>query len=120
MTKRVYQFRYYGTNAATASQPGVGDNNITASDLTGGQLLNNYNNVIHLGIQTLPGTMFYLNDNGDIPIIVGTTGIYELDLDDTTGFIYKLRFNQASIDVIDTTLGYLIIDIVYKDMGVNS
>jgi hypothetical protein len=35
--------------------------------------------VSHLGIQGIPGTTFYLNQNGD-PITIGITGVYEIDL----------------------------------------
>jgi hypothetical protein len=46
--------------------------------------------IVHLGIQTLPGTKVYLNSNMDAPVIIGATGIYELDLEGTTGLISSL------------------------------
>ena len=49
--------------------------------------------IVQLGIQTLPGTKFYLNNSIE-PIIVGYTGIYELDLDNQTE-IFKLTFNNT-------------------------
>jgi hypothetical protein len=62
----------------------------------------------------LPGTKIYLNDNLN-PIIVGLTGIYELDLDGTTGLISKIRFDEQSINIIDSIeTAYLILDIVYE------
>jgi hypothetical protein len=35
--------------------------------------------IVQLGIQSVPGTKFYLNGSNN-PIIIGNTGIYELDL----------------------------------------
>ena len=49
-----------------------------------------YSPIIHLGIQTLPGTKIYLNGFYDAPIIIGATGIYELDLEGTTGLIDRV------------------------------
>lgn len=107
MVKNIKQFRFYGTdnenntNAASFfKDPGVG--------------LNAYMPVVHIGVQTLPGTKIYLNDNLN-PIIVGLTGIYELDLDNTTGLISKIRFDEQSINIINSIeTAYLILDIVYE------
>jgi hypothetical protein len=61
----------------------------------------------------LPGTKFNLNTNLD-PIVIGTTGIYELDLTDSSAVITSLTFEQSSIEYIQSNPdGYLIIDIVY-------
>lgn len=66
-----------------------------------------------LGIQTLPGTKFYLNQSLD-PIIIGGTGMYELDLRNTTAILSSLRFDVESMETIKTLdNGYLIIDLVY-------
>lgn len=72
-----------------------------------------------LGIQTLPGTKFYLNQSEE-PIIIGGTGIYELDLRNTTAILSSLRFDAESMDIIDKVdNGYLIIDIVYTGGNTN-
>lgn len=66
-----------------------------------------------LGIQALPGTKFYLNQSLD-PIIIGGTGIYELDLRNTTAILSSLRFDPDSMKIIrDSEIGHLIIDMVY-------
>lgn len=66
-----------------------------------------------LGIQTLPGTKFYLNQSLD-PIIIGSTGMYELDLRNTTAILSSLRFDAASMETIkNLDNGFLIIDLVY-------
>jgi hypothetical protein len=60
----------------------------------------------------LPGTKFYLND-GINPIIVGSTGIYEVDLEGVSP-ITKIAFNQESLDIIENTANaYLIVDMIY-------
>ena len=67
-----------------------------------------------LGIQTLPGTKFYLNQSID-PIIIGGTGIFELDLRNTTAILSSLRFDKNSmINIAKNPNGFLIIDMVYS------
>lgn len=69
--------------------------------------------ITQLGIQTLPGIKFYLNDGVD-PIIVGSTGIYELDLEGLSE-ITALSFDKDSIKRIDDNdNGYLIVDAIYS------
>lgn len=72
-----------------------------------------YKPIYQLGIQTLPGTQFYIN-TGLSPIVIGSTGIYEADLTNTTATISGIRFNEQSMQTIaNVPNGYLIIDIVY-------
>ena len=76
-------------------------------------LLSDYGPAIKIGIQTLPGTAFHLNDSSD-KIIIDHTGIYELDLRDTTITINTLFFEPLSliaISAIDNAS--LIVDILY-------
>lgn len=73
--------------------------------------------IYQLGIQALPGTKFYLNGGID-PIVVGATGIYELDLQEKA-IISALRFDAESMLTIkemaeNTGNGFLIVDIVYE------
>jgi hypothetical protein len=49
-----------------------------------------------LGIQAMPGTLFYLN-NSKHAISVGTTGIYELNLEGL-GQIFSIQFNRDSLN----------------------
>lgn len=111
MANVVKQFRFYSDNASL-NQP----SNATKSLLTSGRLFENYRPIIQLGIQTLPGVKFYLNaDVLSDPIIIGQTGIYELDLKGDIE-ISSLTFDGSSIDRIsETPEAYLIIDIVYDD-----
>ena len=106
MVKNIKQFRFYGTdnenntNAASFfKDPGVG--------------LNAYMPVVHIGVQTLPGTKIYLNDNLN-PIIVGLTGIYELDLEGISE-ITSISFDRDSLSAINNiNNAYLIVDAIYN------
>lgn len=107
MTKKLKQFRFYGNETDSLTKEFF--------TKTGDNTLNSYLPILHLGIQTLPGTKFYINSNFNTPIIVGVTGIYELDLTGTTGLITGLRFDDDSMNIIaNAPQGYLIVDIVYE------
>lgn len=70
--------------------------------------------IIQLGIQTIPGTKFYIN-GALTPITVGVTGIYELSLEDKIT-ISTLKFNQTSIERIrDNDGAYLIVDMLVRE-----
>lgn len=108
MAKEIMQIRYY-TEGDGRNQP----INNTVKKLASGELFLEYGNIIQLGIQTLPGTKFYLND-GVNPIIVGSTGIYELNLEGISP-ITKLAFDQGSLALIQSSPNaYLIVDIIYE------
>ncbi len=112
--KQVKQFRYYGPGDVRNYPPAGTEGMISGSALGSSTYFLPYMPIIKLGIQTLPGTEFYLNNlSGEYPIIIGHTGIYELDL---TGIseINSFYFNQASIQRIEQIQdAYLIIDIIY-------
>lgn len=108
MAKRVKQIRYYADN----SNNNYG--NPTYRNLISGSLISNFVPILQLGIQTLPGTKFYLNGSNN-PIIVGNTGIYELNLQGLTE-INSLQFDASSLSLIaNNNNAYLIIDIIYED-----
>ena len=68
-----------------------------------------------IGIQTLPGTAFYLN--GGNKCIVGSSGIWELDMGKNGQgiVINKLAFIPQSIENIKANDdAYLIIDMIYE------
>ena len=109
MAKQIKQFRYY-KQGNLKNQP----SNIGISNLNSGSIFSKYMPVIQLGIQSLPGTKFYLNNSND-PIIIGNTGIYELNLNGLSE-ITAIRFDTASINTIARNEnGYLIVDILYED-----
>lgn len=110
MARNIKQCRYYNESDSERNQP----KGLSKADLINGKVFEKFKPILQLGIQTLPGTKFYLNDSID-PIIVGYTGIYELELDDQTE-IFNLTFNKDSMDLIDTNPnGYLIVDILYEE-----
>ena len=117
MAKAVHQFRFYQNNASEDRNEPSADAFISVGGATGfanGDVFKEYYPFYQLGIQTLPGTMFYLNGSED-PIIIGSTGIYELDMQDGVE-ISTLQIDGRSLGVIDDAEdGYIIIDILYDD-----
>lgn len=109
MAKKIQQFRYYPKGVSVYPE------GLKASGLSGGgNAFANYLPIIQLGIQTLPGVKFRLNGASN-EIIVGSTGIYELDVSDGAA-ITMLSFDAASLKMIDESgTGYLIVDILYDN-----
>ena len=63
----------------------------------------------------MPGTRFYLN-NAVEPVVIGSTGIYELDLNNETQ-ITSLQFDVASMNTINNNDAvFLLVDILYDDI----
>lgn len=121
MAKAVHQFRFYKNSDAEERNEPAGDafNAVGgASGFATGDVFKDYYPFYQLGIQTLPGTMVYLNGSED-PIIIGSTGIYELDMSDGVE-VYTLTVNGTSLNQISSAEdGYIIIDVLYDDQGVN-
>lgn len=110
MTRLIKQFRYYGLQG-TLNNPKNYPEDTTYAALAAGNIFKNYNPVVQLGIQATPGTKFYIN-NSTTPIMVGATGIYELDLEGL-GSIASIKFDRTSLnDITEETP--LMIDIVYE------
>ena len=113
MARKVQQIRYYGDNKidSNKNQP----EQLTGNKLRSGAAFNSYTPMKQIGIQTLPGVKFYLNNSVE-PIIIGTTGIYELNVENMTE-ITALSFDKTSIDLIDNSpsTSYIIVDILYED-----
>ena len=108
MAKKVAQFRFYN-NGDVRNYP----SGIVAKDFVKGRVFRDCYPIIQLGIQTLPGIEFHLND-GITPIVVGYTGIYELELDDVSD-ITNLTFNAKSMNLLNQNpSSYLIVDIIYE------
>lgn len=113
MAKAIRQYRYYGENN-NKNYP----ENISVENLTEGSIFfleNNLTSITQLGIQTLPGIKFYLNDPGKTkPIIVGSTGIYELELEGIAE-INSMTIDPNSLKTIQNVgSAYLIIDALYE------
>ena len=109
--KKIMQFRYEGLDNVN-NYPVFAD---YISVLTQRNLFNDYKLISKLGIQAPEGMRFYLN-NGQYPITIGQTGIYELDLENI-GRINSIRFNEADLQLFfpkDNVKNRLLIDIVYE------
>lgn len=122
MAYKVKQFRYYNDKSSEVAadkrnQPTTLDGTttlITSEHYANGDVFGKYFPVTQLGIQALPGTKFYLN-GGTSPIIIGTTGIYELDLDSGIQ-ITKITFDAQSIkDIASNENAFLLVDVMYDD-----
>lgn len=113
MSKVVRQYRYF-SEGSDKNYP----SSITRANLQSGAIFFNeedLGSIVQLGIQTLPGTKFYLN-NSVYPTIVGYTGIYELQLGDDIA-ITALSFDNASLALFGNGAnpeGYLIVDAIYE------
>ncbi len=125
MSKKIAQFRFFGdanSNFNSRDKDAIyhqmDDNqpsSLTSNDLIQGSAFNDYTPIIQLGVQALPGTKLNLNTNLD-PIILGSSGMYELDLVDSSAKLTSLTFDQESIEMINRNPdGYLIVDIVYEE-----
>lgn len=109
MAKYIKQFRYYNENDKTRNQPYA----ISFRNLVSGSIFNDSLPIVQLGIQALPGTKFYLNNSKE-PVIIGNTGIYELDLYGSA-LITALSFENKSVQAISANdNAYLIVDIIYE------
>lgn len=114
--KQVKQFRYF--RDYTEQEQSLSKNypsNLNANELYAGRIFYDYTPITQIGIQGLPGTTFYLNDPmKQNPIIIGYTGLYELDLEGYAE-INSLQFELESIRrIANSDNAYLIIDIIYN------
>ena len=110
MAKYVNQIRYYGDGSSKNSA-----RNVTLQTLQSGSVFHNTFPIVQLGVQTLPGMKIYINNHTN-PVIVGQTGIYELNVDGLS-YITDLRFDGSTLKIIDDNKEkgtYLIIDYLYE------
>lgn len=112
--KCVKQFRYYGKNNSN-NYP----SNMTYEALTRQNVFEGYDGIVQMGIQAPRGTIMYLNRDQKYPIVIGETGIYEINLSNSGGKITAIRFASASLEALDLqgSSGRLLIDIIYEGTG---
>ena len=102
MAREIVQYRYDPNGTST----------ISINDLTQGTFFSRMN-ILQLGIQAAGGVRLYLNgDTSSQGIVIGSTGIYELDVDGMT-VITNLQFDRNTL----TNAHRIIIDIVYEVQG---
>lgn len=85
----------------------IGRDMITSASIFTGSM-----NVRRLGVQSLPGVKFFLNNQ---ECVIGASGVWELDLTNyPTLSIESFRIDAKSLEIIsDNPDAYLIIDTVY-------
>lgn len=106
--RKIGQVRFYTTGSEKNSA------NISTSKLISGSAFSSLGRIVQLGIQTVPGVKFYIN-KGAQAIVVGNTGIYDIELDGVTQ-ITSLSFDAESINMIDKNdNSYLIVDYIYEE-----
>ena len=109
MAKRIKQFRFFSETDKTHNTP-----NTTYQTLVSGNVFSSVLPILQIGIQALPGTKFYVNSSTS-PVIIGVTGVYELNLGDNTQ-ITSLSFDGNSLKAItNCSTGGLIIDVTYDN-----
>lgn len=110
MAKHIMQFRYYNDEQGNNNQP----EDLNSESLNKGTAFEKYLPFTQLGIQAFSGTRFFLNDNIEQPVIIGSTGIYELELEGISK-INSLKFDSKSLKLIaDNPNAFLIIDVIYE------
>lgn len=122
MAKRIKQYRYYNdsNNGVTQNQPKevLGEDGVyqevNYKHYVSGLVFGSNFPVLQLGIQALPGTKFYLNNAVD-PIIIGLTGIWEIDLDGQTEITAIQIDNESIQNIRNNNNAFLIVDVIYDD-----
>lgn len=108
MAKKVGQVRWFNSNS-NYNWPST----ITLDDFSIGTIFPKAVSITQIGIQTLPGTKIYINSSAN-PIIVGATGIYDLNVEGLT-YITNILFDNASLRTIENNdNAYIIIDYIYE------
>ena len=95
----VKQLRYYGfDNALNVPQEDNSWMNLSTDGVNKADLLTSFGAAVKIGIQTLPGVRFFINEQSNNDgIIIDHTGVYELDLRNTTTAVNNLYFDAASL-----------------------
>ena len=119
MANKIRQYRFYNNkNGANKNYPAniminAVKTDVTFDHYTNGTVFESNFPILQLGIQAPPGTKFRINNGDDI--IVGTTGIFELDLEGKTE-ITSLIFDAVSMAFINANDNLsLIVDTIYDD-----
>lgn len=115
MALKFKQYRFFGEGSNKNADVSYSNNTLTFTNWP--------TSIKRMGIQTMPGVEFNINGSGNSEpnIIVGPSGIYEVDVEETGSTI-------GSLDIIESTLmhyfdsdgnntAYLMIDVIYDDGG---
>ena len=110
--RKVGQVRFYGNGNKSNNYP----DSLTSNELISGSVFGNITSkgrIVQLGIQTIPGVKFRLN-KGLQWLVIGNTGIYDLELDGTSTIV-SLSFSNDSMALLASQSGYLIVDYIYEE-----
>ena len=109
MAKQIKQLRYFGESDAR-NYPST----ISAAKLSTGAYMENWSPILQISVHTLPGVVMYFNDD-TMPVYVGHSGVYQLDMTDTTAVLNNVKFSLKDLQEIAATNFGLIIDLMYED-----
>lgn len=71
----------------------------------------------YISVQTIPGVTLNINsgvENTKKNILIGSSGVLEIDFSNTSNFFPNFNIDSASIALIDADGGYLIINLGFK------
>ena len=89
------------------------DSDVSISPPSGG-------GIVYLGIQGLPGIRFTLNESPEQSeniLMIGATGVFELDLQNTDSYITSINFKKEILESLNGPKCYLIIDYIVEKQG---
>lgn len=81
-------------------------------------LLKDLGSVIQLGIYALPGTEFRTNENIEQTLIINGSGLFSLNVEEIP--LNYLSLNKDSYDNTVQSQHFIIIDLVYEELGVKN
>ena len=73
-----------------------------------------------IGIQTIPGVEFSINDSPSSNIVIGPSGIFELDVEASDSIVGKIDLIENTLLRYfegDSSTAYLIMDVIYETGG---
>lgn len=109
MAKKVGQVRYFN-NGAKQNQP----SGLSHQDLRTGVPFKN-KTIVQLGIQGLPGMQIQIGQASDSPVVIGSTGVYELNVEGLTSIDF-INIPTNSLRMIESNPNaYIIIDYIYEE-----
>ena len=112
MAKQIKQIRWFG-DGDSRNYPST----ITKKKLMNKEYFEEYSPILQLSVHTLPGVKMYYNDQENNPIYVGHSGVYQLDLQDTSAVLHGIHFDKDDLKHIEATNVGLIIDLMYNDVA---
>ena len=101
MAKQIKQIRWFG-DGDKRNYPST----VNVQDLLDKNYFEQFSPILQLSIHTLPGVKVYFNDQTDNPIYVGHSGVYQLDLQDTSAVLWGMHFDSEDLDDIEGESGW--------------